>query len=156
MVLASIQPLTEMSTRNLPGGKGRPARKADNLTAICESIVYIMLDPQRLTTLWAFTASYRNSFTFLPLPNYPWDAGRHTCILFRHSFIKIGIFRQIVLKLPNVKFHRNKLSSSWVVTCGQKLTDAFLQLIIMYAKNWSNCGDIRAMEKSSKVSNKSR
>jgi hypothetical protein len=28
-----------MSTRNLPGGKGRPARKADNLTAICEPIV---------------------------------------------------------------------------------------------------------------------
>jgi hypothetical protein len=28
----------EMSTRNLPGGKGRPARKADNLT-ICEPIV---------------------------------------------------------------------------------------------------------------------
>jgi hypothetical protein len=28
-------------TRNLPGGggKGRPARKADNLTAICEPIV---------------------------------------------------------------------------------------------------------------------
>jgi hypothetical protein len=34
--LESTQPLTEMSTRNLPGGKGRPARKADNLTAICE------------------------------------------------------------------------------------------------------------------------
>jgi hypothetical protein len=29
-----------MSIRNLPGGKGRPARKADNLTAICETIVY--------------------------------------------------------------------------------------------------------------------
>jgi hypothetical protein len=29
-----------MSTRNLPGGKGRPARKADNLTAICEPMVY--------------------------------------------------------------------------------------------------------------------
>jgi hypothetical protein len=28
-----------MSTRNLPGGKGRPARKADNLTANCEPIV---------------------------------------------------------------------------------------------------------------------
>jgi hypothetical protein len=27
-----------MSTRNLPGGKGRPARKADNFTAICEQI----------------------------------------------------------------------------------------------------------------------
>jgi hypothetical protein len=40
MVLGSTQPLTEMSTRNLPGGdKGRPARKADNLTAICELIV---------------------------------------------------------------------------------------------------------------------
>jgi hypothetical protein len=37
--LGSTQPLTEMSTRNLPGGIGRPARKADNLTAICEPIV---------------------------------------------------------------------------------------------------------------------
>jgi hypothetical protein len=33
------QPLTEMNTRNLPGGKGCPARKADNLTTICEPIV---------------------------------------------------------------------------------------------------------------------
>jgi hypothetical protein len=39
MTLRSTQPLTEMSTRNLPGGKGRPTSKADNLTAICESIV---------------------------------------------------------------------------------------------------------------------
>jgi hypothetical protein len=39
MALGSIQPLTEMSTRNLPGSKGRPAGKADNLTAICELIV---------------------------------------------------------------------------------------------------------------------
>jgi hypothetical protein len=39
MALASIQPLTEMSIRNLPRGKGRPARKALNLTAICEPIV---------------------------------------------------------------------------------------------------------------------
>jgi hypothetical protein len=31
-------PLAEMSTRNLPGGKGRTTRKADNLTAICEPI----------------------------------------------------------------------------------------------------------------------
>jgi hypothetical protein len=34
MALGSTQPLTEMSTRNLPGGKKRPACKADNLTAI--------------------------------------------------------------------------------------------------------------------------
>jgi hypothetical protein len=34
MALGLTQPLTEMSTRNLSGGKGRRARKADNLTAI--------------------------------------------------------------------------------------------------------------------------
>jgi hypothetical protein len=39
IVLGSTQPLTEMNTRNLSGGKGRPTRKADNLTAICEPIV---------------------------------------------------------------------------------------------------------------------
>jgi hypothetical protein len=39
MVLGWTQPLTKMNTRNLPGGKGRPARWADNLTAICEPIV---------------------------------------------------------------------------------------------------------------------
>jgi hypothetical protein len=39
MTLGSTQPLTEMSARNLPGGKRRPAHKADNLNAICESIV---------------------------------------------------------------------------------------------------------------------
>jgi hypothetical protein len=64
MALGSTQPLTEMSTRNRPGGKGRPARGADNLTAICESIVYKMWEPLRLTTLWAFMACYSDSFTF--------------------------------------------------------------------------------------------
>jgi hypothetical protein len=39
MALGSTQRLIEMSTRSLPGGKGRPGRKADNLTAICEQIV---------------------------------------------------------------------------------------------------------------------
>jgi hypothetical protein len=39
MALGSTQSLTEMSPRNLPGGKGRPVGKADNLTAICEPIV---------------------------------------------------------------------------------------------------------------------
>jgi hypothetical protein len=39
MALGSTQSLTEMSTRNLPGGKGRPAREADNLTVIGEPIV---------------------------------------------------------------------------------------------------------------------
>jgi hypothetical protein len=39
MALGSTQRLTEMSNRNLPEGKGRPAFGADNLTAICEPIV---------------------------------------------------------------------------------------------------------------------
>jgi hypothetical protein len=56
VVLGSIQPLTEMSTTNLPGGKGRPARKADNR-------LYKMWEPRRLT-LWASTAFYRVSFTY--------------------------------------------------------------------------------------------
>jgi hypothetical protein len=64
MALGSTQPLTEMSTRNLPGGKERPAHKVDNLTAICEPIVYKMWEPLRLTTVWASTHCYRDSFTF--------------------------------------------------------------------------------------------
>jgi hypothetical protein len=54
MALGSTQPLTDMSTRNLPGDKGWQVHKADNLTTICE--------PQRVTTLWASTACYRDSY----------------------------------------------------------------------------------------------
>jgi hypothetical protein len=39
MGVGTTQPLTEMSTRNLPGVKGRPARKDDNIIATCEPIV---------------------------------------------------------------------------------------------------------------------
>jgi hypothetical protein len=43
MALGSTQPLqTEISIMNLPRSNGRPAHKADNLTAICEPIVYKM------------------------------------------------------------------------------------------------------------------
>jgi hypothetical protein len=64
MALGSTQPLTEMSTSNLSGSKGRPARKADNFTTAREPIVYKMWDPRRRTTLRASTACYRDSFTF--------------------------------------------------------------------------------------------
>jgi hypothetical protein len=37
--MGSTQPLTEMSNMNISVGKERVARKADNLTAICEPIV---------------------------------------------------------------------------------------------------------------------
>jgi hypothetical protein len=36
MALWSTPPLTEMSTKNLPGGKERPARGADNFVTIYE------------------------------------------------------------------------------------------------------------------------
>jgi hypothetical protein len=36
VALGSTQPLTKVSTRNLPGGKKGSARRADNLAAICE------------------------------------------------------------------------------------------------------------------------
>jgi hypothetical protein len=39
MVPGSTQYLTEMSTKNLPGGNERPAREANYLTANCEPIV---------------------------------------------------------------------------------------------------------------------
>jgi hypothetical protein len=67
MALGSTQPLKEMSTRSLPGGKGLPACRTDNLTAVYEPIVQKMWEPQRLTTLWASTASYRDIFTFYPI-----------------------------------------------------------------------------------------
>jgi hypothetical protein len=56
MAMGSTQPLTEMSTTNLPGGEGRLARGAD-LIAICEPIIQKMWEPRRLTNLWAFTLS---------------------------------------------------------------------------------------------------
>jgi hypothetical protein len=64
MALGSTQPLTEMSTKILLGGKGRLESKADNLTAIYEPIVYKVWEPRRLTTLWVSTAGYRDNFTF--------------------------------------------------------------------------------------------
>jgi hypothetical protein len=75
----STQRVTEMSVRNLPGGKGQPARKADNLTDICEPIVQKMWEPRRLTTLWA---CYRDNFTFLytfvKYPSISWSAAQYT------------------------------------------------------------------------------
>jgi hypothetical protein len=59
MSLRSTQPLTEISTRNRLGGKGRPARKT-----ICESNVWKMWEPRRLTTLLASVARYSDRYAF--------------------------------------------------------------------------------------------
>jgi hypothetical protein len=57
MALGSTQPLTNMGTRKLPGGKGRPAG------AIYEPTFQKMWEPRRLINMWASTACYRDSFT---------------------------------------------------------------------------------------------
>jgi hypothetical protein len=78
------------------GDKGRPARKVDNLTAICEPIVYILWDPQRLTILWASMASYRDSFT-LPFYLYPRSLRRQTFIRACYSCLYYTPLRNIKL-----------------------------------------------------------
>jgi hypothetical protein len=61
--LGFTQPVTQMSTRNRKvmflGSKVRRLRRADNLTAIFESIVYKMWEPRQ-----ASTACYKHSFIF--------------------------------------------------------------------------------------------
>jgi hypothetical protein len=55
-----------MSTRSRTiiflGSRTRPVRRADNVTAICEPIVYTVLDPRHLTSLQASSACYGDSF----------------------------------------------------------------------------------------------
>jgi hypothetical protein len=57
-----------MSTRNPPDGKRWGAYKADNLTAICEQIVWKMWEPRHLTTIWANMACYRITLPFFTRP----------------------------------------------------------------------------------------
>jgi hypothetical protein len=70
MVLRSIHPLTEISTRNLPGGKGRPGPKADNLTAICKQIVIKKCVSLDVSLTYEPSQSVRLQLFFLPFPKY--------------------------------------------------------------------------------------
>jgi hypothetical protein len=87
MALGLTQPLTEMSTRNLPGGKGQVVRKNDNFTAICELTVYKMWEPWHLTTLWTSMACYRNSYTFLSLDVHDHTTCDICCRMFQQNDI---------------------------------------------------------------------
>jgi hypothetical protein len=54
-----------------------------------------MWEPRRLTTLWCFTACYRDSFTFiLPLPGYIVDPLCSWCsgVLIRSNGVEIAVF----------------------------------------------------------------
>jgi hypothetical protein len=48
----------------LLGSRSRPVRRTGNLAAICETIVYTMLDPEHLTILEASTACYGDNFFY--------------------------------------------------------------------------------------------
>jgi hypothetical protein len=53
--LGSTQPLTVMSTRNLPGGQGSPARKVEIPPPSVSRLSRKIWEPRRLTTLWDST-----------------------------------------------------------------------------------------------------
>jgi hypothetical protein len=50
---------------DLPGGKGRPARKADNLTASVSRVTRKVWESRHLKTLWASTAGTALFYIFL-------------------------------------------------------------------------------------------
>jgi hypothetical protein len=51
MALGFTQPLTEIISRRSSWGKAQPERKANNLTANWEPIVYKIWNPRHLSTL---------------------------------------------------------------------------------------------------------
>jgi hypothetical protein len=63
----SFQPLCDSgvnSASNRNEAKERSALKADNLTTISEPIIKTIWDSGRLTTLWTYTTSLRDSSIF--------------------------------------------------------------------------------------------
>jgi hypothetical protein len=67
MVLERTQSLAEIDAIYLPGCNERPARKADNLTAISEPIIWKMRDLDVSRTYKDSTACHRNNFIFVCL-----------------------------------------------------------------------------------------
>jgi hypothetical protein len=81
VALRLTQPLTEMNTRELPWGEGRPARESDSLTAIMSRLSRRMWESRRLTTLWARTTCYRDSQLYISGWNsWPRWLGRSLCL----------------------------------------------------------------------------
>jgi hypothetical protein len=64
VVLGSTQPPAEI-IQEYSWGKERAVRKADNLRAFCETIVYKIWEPRCLRTLWASAACHSGSFIYV-------------------------------------------------------------------------------------------
>jgi hypothetical protein len=91
MALGSTQSLTEISTRNLPGGKNRPARRADNLAAICEPNVWKC---GSLNNTKGLHGLYRDNFTFF-----------YTDL--KHEILKITKLRRLAIPLSLREIQNN-------------------------------------------------
>jgi hypothetical protein len=64
MALGSTQPLTEMSTMNVPGGKKWPAHRADNLTPPSMSRMSENVGASTSRNPKGLHGLYRENFTF--------------------------------------------------------------------------------------------
>jgi hypothetical protein len=65
MALESTQPLTKMSTRNIPRGKNRPACRADNLAPSVNRLSRENVGASTSRNLKGLHGLYRDIFTFL-------------------------------------------------------------------------------------------
>jgi hypothetical protein len=103
MALGSTQPPIEMSTRNVPGGKGRPACKADNLTAICEPIVYKNVGASTShNSMWSSRACYRDRFTLFFVFFFTYTSGPCKTLSYEANILFYGLVLCVYLSPQNM------------------------------------------------------
>jgi hypothetical protein len=100
-----------MSTRNLHTSKGRSARKADSLTAICDPIVWKMWEPRRITIIWASMACYWDRFTlfYYIFTDICLERLKKTTKYIRMDGVEDEIRARDLLNTVQGRYHLNKL-----------------------------------------------